>query len=214
MWRVSRILVQFSQEKIKPARRPRSAGLPIAPVGLSCNYMDSKPAGLGIRHTMNLNRFKKFRYFLVRIKRAWLRRVWKMDIHPTVGMALSARFDLTNPAGIHIGSHSYIAFDARILSHDMTRNFRAHTRIGQNCFIGGRSLVLPGVTIGDSCIVGAGSVVTKSVPANSIVAGNPARILYTDAHLLSYGRIDPKRPPKRVGQEDVADLMPDPVETN
>lgn len=148
---------------------------------------------------MGLNRFKKIRGVLVAIKRSWLRHIWKMDIHPTVQMSLSAKFDLTHPKGIHVGQHSYFAFDSRILSHDMTRNFRAHTRIGSNCFIGGRSLILPGVTIGDSCIVGAGSVVTRSVPANCIVAGNPARILYTDAFLLSYGRIDPKNPPKRVG---------------
>jgi serine acetyltransferase len=147
---------------------------------------------------MSLNRFKKFRGVLVAIKRSWLRHIWKMDIDPTVQMSLSAKFDLTHPKGIHLGAHSYFAFDSRILSHDMTRNLRAHTRIGRNCFIGGRSLILPGVTIGDSCIVGAGSVVTRSVPANSIVAGNPARILYTDAFLLSYGRIDPNRPPRRV----------------
>ena len=161
---------------------------------------------------MNLNRFKKIRGVLVGAKRAWLRRVWKMDIHPTVQMSLSARFDLTHPGGIHVGAQSYIAFDARILSHDMTRNFRAHTRIGANCFIGGRSLILPGVTIGDSCIVGAGSVVTKSVPPNSIVAGNPARILYTEAYLLSFGRIDPKRPPKRAEHRPQVDQVPDPTQ--
>jgi acetyltransferase-like isoleucine patch superfamily enzyme len=150
---------------------------------------------------MSLNRFRKLRGVLVDIRRAWLRRVWGMDIHPTVQMSLSAKFDLTHPHGIHVGAQTYIAFEARILSHDMTRNIRADTCIGARCFIGGRSLILPGVTIGDSCIVGAGSVVTRSVPPNSIVAGNPARVIYTDAHLLSYGRIDPARPPKRVTVE-------------
>lgn len=120
-------------------------------------------------------------------------------------MSLSAKFDLTHPQGIHVGAHSYVAFDTRILSHDMPRNLRAHTRIGRNCFIGGRSLILPGVTIGDSCIVGAGSVVTRSVPPNCIVAGNPAQILYTDVHLLSYGRVDPARPPRRVTEAELAE---------
>lgn len=146
---------------------------------------------------MSLNRFRKLRKLVVGLKRTWLRRVWKLDIHPTVEMSLSSRFDLTHPKGIHIGAHTYVAFDARILSHDMTRNMKVDTRIGQNCFIGGRSLILPGVTIGDSCIVGAGSVVTRSVPANSIVAGNPARVLYSGVTLLSYGRIDPANPPQR-----------------
>jgi acetyltransferase-like isoleucine patch superfamily enzyme len=145
-----------------------------------------------------LNSFKKIRKPLIWLKRTWLRKVWGLDIHPTVEMSLSAKFDLTYPAGIHVDAYSYIAFDARILSHDMVRNLRSQTRIGKNCFIGGRSLILPGVTIGDSCIVGAGSVVTRSVPPNSIVAGNPAEILYTEAHLLSYGRLDPARPPQRV----------------
>jgi acetyltransferase-like isoleucine patch superfamily enzyme len=152
---------------------------------------------------MSLNKLKMVRRFFVGVRRFLLRTVWGLDIHPTVEMSLSAKFDLTYPAGIHIGAFSYVAFDARILSHDMTRNLRAHTRIGQNCFIGGRALILPGVSVGDSCIVGAGSVVTRSIPANSIVAGNPARVIYTDAHLLSYGRIDPNRPPRRVADAEI-----------
>ncbi|KAM0424322.1 hypothetical protein ACHAPT_010468 [Fusarium lateritium] len=49
--------------------------------------------------------------------------------------------------------------------------------IGEDCWIGGSAMVLPGVTIGDGCTVGAGSVVTKDVPAYHVVAGNPARII-------------------------------------
>lgn len=51
--------------------------------------------------------------------------------------------------------------------------------IGKNVFIGARSVVMKGVTIGDGAVVGAGSVVTKAVPANTIVAGNPARVVKT-----------------------------------
>ena len=51
--------------------------------------------------------------------------------------------------------------------------------IGKNVFIGARSIVMKGVTIGDGAVVGAGSVVTKDVPANTIVAGNPARVVKT-----------------------------------
>jgi acetyltransferase-like isoleucine patch superfamily enzyme len=50
-------------------------------------------------------------------------------------------------------------------------------KIGRGCFIGARSLILKGVTLGDRVIIGAGSVVTKDVPAFSVAAGNPARIV-------------------------------------
>ncbi|KQQ86462.1 maltose acetyltransferase [Massilia sp. Leaf139] len=49
--------------------------------------------------------------------------------------------------------------------------------IGNNVWIGGGAIILPGVTIGDDAIVGAGSVVTRDVPAGATVAGNPARVV-------------------------------------
>jgi maltose O-acetyltransferase len=49
--------------------------------------------------------------------------------------------------------------------------------IGDNVWIGGNAIVLPGITIGDNTVVGAGSVVTKDLPANVIAAGNPCRVL-------------------------------------
>lgn len=50
-------------------------------------------------------------------------------------------------------------------------------RIGNDVWIGTRSIILPGVRVGDHCIIGAGSVVTKDVPDWAIVGGNPARII-------------------------------------
>ena len=49
--------------------------------------------------------------------------------------------------------------------------------IGNNCWLGGNVIVMPGVNIGDNCVIGAGSVVTKDIPAWSIAAGNPARVI-------------------------------------
>jgi maltose O-acetyltransferase len=55
--------------------------------------------------------------------------------------------------------------------------FRAPIAIGDDVWVGGGAIVLPGVTIGDRAIVGAGSVVTRDVPADVVVAGNPARVI-------------------------------------
>lgn len=112
-----------------------------------------------------------------------------MDLHPTCRFSLSIKLDTTHPSGIHVGEESYIAFGAAILTHDMTRGLYLDTRVGRHCFVGARSLILPGVTIGDGCIVGAGSIVTKSVPPRCIVGGNPARIIRTEIEVGPYGRL-------------------------
>jgi maltose O-acetyltransferase len=49
--------------------------------------------------------------------------------------------------------------------------------IGDNVWLGGGAIVLPGVTIGDNTVIGAGAVVTKDIPANSVAVGNPARVV-------------------------------------
>lgn len=49
--------------------------------------------------------------------------------------------------------------------------------IGNNVWIGGNVVVVPGVTIGDNCVIGAGSVVVKDIPANSLAAGNPCKVI-------------------------------------
>ncbi|NGO66156.1 acyltransferase [Rhizobium daejeonense] len=137
----------------------------------------------------SLNQFIKLQRLVVGCKRLYLTKVWGMDIHPTVVMSLSARLDKTHPRGIHIGEGTYIAFDAAILAHDMTRAIKTDTRIGKNCFIGARSIILPGVTIGDSCVIGSGAVVTKDIPPNSAAAGNPAQVIRSGIETLKFGRL-------------------------
>jgi acetyltransferase-like isoleucine patch superfamily enzyme len=138
--------------------------------------------------------------------RMWLyRSVMGMDIHPTVELSLSAKLDLTFPRGLHIAEYSYVAFNARIMTHDRTRGLYVHTRIGRNCFIGGESIILPGVTIGDNCVIGAGSVVTRDVPPNSVVAGNPAKVIRSNIEVGRYGRfLDADETERRLRAEDPA----------
>lgn len=53
----------------------------------------------------------------------------------------------------------------------------APVTIGNNVWIGGGAILLPGVTIGDNVVIGAGSIVTKDIPANSVACGNPCRVI-------------------------------------
>lgn len=55
--------------------------------------------------------------------------------------------------------------------------FAQPVTIGNDCWIGGNTVILPGVTIGNGVTVGAGSVVTKDIPDNSVAAGNPAKVI-------------------------------------
>ena len=55
--------------------------------------------------------------------------------------------------------------------------FNIPVRIGKNCWLGAGVIVLPGITIGDNTVVGAGSIVTHDLPANVVAAGNPCRVL-------------------------------------
>ena len=91
--------------------------------------------------------------------------------------------------GIEIGDGSLIGHNTTIatLNHDFNPLKRQNltpspVKIGKNVWIGSDCTILPGVTIGDGAIIGAGSVVTKSIPANTIAVGNPARVIrYLDA---------------------------------
>lgn len=124
---------------------------------------------------------------LMSLRRAYYVRVFGMDIAESAWFSLKVQFDFTHPRGIHIGPESYVAFGAVILTHDMTRGLHADTRIGARCFVGAHSIILPGLTIGDGSIVGAGSVVTESVPPGVIVAGNPARVIRTGITTYRFG---------------------------
>ena len=105
----------------------------------------------------------------------------------------SVWFDGTGYAIISIGKDSVLSKDVVILTHDysIARGMQAigkldpnnekdtlflkEVSIGKNCFIGARSIIMPGTIIGDNCIIGAGSVVKGKIYENTIIAGNPAK---------------------------------------
>ena len=81
--------------------------------------------------------------------------------------------------GVHIYTvfHSTKALERTSENSTFWKSQTAPVIIGNNVWIGGGCIILPGVTIGDNTTIGAGSVVTKSIPANVLAVGNPCRIL-------------------------------------
>ncbi len=88
-----------------------------------------------------------------------------------------------------LGGESYIASGAIIFTHDFSRSIHKDTHIGKRCFIGANAIIMCGVTIGDEVIVGSGAIVTKDVPSNCIVAGNPARIIKEGIKTGTFGKL-------------------------
>lgn len=118
-------------------------------------------------------------------QRAVQTRVWQMDIHATAQIEPTALIDRTFPQGIHIGPHCRVGEEAVILTHDFARGLYLHTRIGAKCRLGPRSIVMPGLTLGEDCIVMPGALVTKDMPPRSIALGNPAKITFLDSGPVS-----------------------------
>ncbi len=89
-------------------------------------------------------------------------------------------FDASHCFLISIGDNCTLCPNVRFIAHDAsTKRALGYTKIGridirENCFIGDSAVILPGVTIGPNAIVGAGSMVTKDVPPETVAAGNPA----------------------------------------
>lgn len=125
-----------------------------------------------------MNMRKRLWGYIVRFYPCYLRYRYKMNIGKNCRISWKSSLDKSvNPKGIHIGDNTWVLSGAMILAHDHCRNLKKDTYIGNDCVIGVRALILPGVSIGDQVVIGGGSVVTKDIPAHCIAAGNPAKIL-------------------------------------
>ena len=104
------------------------------------------------------------------------------------GKGVYANFNLTLVDDTHIyvgdgtmfGPHVTIATAGHPIdptSRGKGLQYNMPVRIGKNCWLGAGVIVLPGVTIGDNSVIGAGSVVNKDIPANVVAVGNPCRVL-------------------------------------
>ncbi|MBE6958792.1 MAG: sugar O-acetyltransferase [Ruminococcaceae bacterium] len=108
--------------------------------------------------------------------------------HVHFGNGIYANFHLTlvDDTHIYVGDHTMFGPNVTIATagHPICPELREQglqynmpVRIGRNCWLGAGVIVLPGVTIGDNTVIGAGSVVTKDIPANVVAVGNPCRVL-------------------------------------
>ena len=101
-------------------------------------------------------------------------------------MFINSDCKFQDQGGIFIGDGVLIGHNVVLatLNHDMSPEKRRGMypkpiKIGRNVWIGSNSTVLPDVTVGDNAVIGAGSVVTKDIPKNTVAAGNPARVIKT-----------------------------------
>lgn len=91
------------------------------------------------------------------------------------GVHLNGKIDGVNPHLVRIGDYSIIGYDSILVTHCPIKP--GYVIIDRYVFVGARAIILPGVTIGEGAIIGAGSVVTHDIPPYSIAAGVPARVI-------------------------------------
>jgi len=128
--------------------------------------------------------------------------------HVHFGRGIYANFNLTlvDDTHIYVGDHTMFGPNVTVATagHPILPELRAQgyqynapVHIGENCWFGAGAIVLPGTTIGNNVVVGAGSIVTKDLPDNVVAVGNPCHILrevneHDREFYFKKQRIDPK----------------------
>ncbi len=117
----------------------------------------------------------------------------KKGVHIGQGTVLrpkTSNIDITRPSLVSIGDNCYLNEGFTLLTHDWVTqvfvnkgydfiNSSGKVTIGNNVSFGQNVMVLKGVTIGDDCFIGAGSIVTRDIPANSLAVGAPCKVVMT-----------------------------------
>lgn len=104
------------------------------------------------------------------------------------GKNIYANFNLTlvDDTHIYVGDTTMFGPNVTIATaghpilpelREQAYQYNMPVRIGKNCWLGAGVIVMPGVTIGDNTVIGAGSIVTKDIPANVVAVGNPCRVM-------------------------------------
>lgn len=108
--------------------------------------------------------------------------------HCHFGKFVYANFNLTlvDDTHIYVGDYTMIGPNVTIASaghpilpelREKQYQYNMPVHIGKNCWIGAGVIIVPGITVGDNSVIGAGSVVTKDIPANVVAVGNPCKVL-------------------------------------
>mgnify|MGYP001052911213 CR=1 FL=1 len=122
----------------------------------------------------------------------------RVDLYRKKGLKAGLKCQIFNncslgsePFLIQFGDYVKVTNGCKFITHDggieVLRNLKwlenadkfGRIKVGSNVFFGNNCIILPGVTIGDNVVIGAGSVVTKDIPSNTVAAGVPARVIKT-----------------------------------
>ena len=107
-------------------------------------------------------------------------------VHLGSNVYANAGLTLVDDTHIYIGDYTMLGPNVVIATaghpidpqlREKALQYNLPVRIGRNCWLGAGVIVMPGITIGDNSVIGAGSVVTRDIPANVVAVGNPCRVL-------------------------------------
>jgi acetyltransferase-like isoleucine patch superfamily enzyme len=137
-----------------------------------------------IRENPMLERIKKIVMFYVLGGEKYARRI---GVRVGTGCRIYTKHFGSEPFLISIGDRVTVTSGVQFITHDGStwlirdacgRRYKfSSIAVGDDVFIGVNTIILPGVQIGSRCVIGAGSVITKSIPSNSVAVGTPARVI-------------------------------------